>query len=308
MSYIGVSKIKKTIWIVVGILLIALLVFSATTFKKQYTMKQIKEIPKQEQTIEKDKQETPTEETEDVDKDEDPVKYFLSEKVERAMKLFFGKQINIVAIGDSLTEGVGDETENEGYVGILRDTINLDEQLANITNLGKRGNRTDQLLKRLNEEPEVIQEIKDADIILMTIGANDIMQIFKENFTDLTLRKFAVEQTGYKTRLNGIFMRMQELNPKAEIYMIGFYNPFKKFFTDIEELEIIVDNWNQIGEDVVLNHKRAYYIPTKDLFENTSINYLSGDNFHPNHLGYELMAERILQSITNEGKEVDTDG
>jgi hypothetical protein len=58
--------------------------------------------------------------------------------------VLFKKDIKIVSIGDSLTQGVGDETENGGYVGILDHTF--EDQNLNITieNFGKKGNRTDQ--------------------------------------------------------------------------------------------------------------------------------------------------------------------
>lgn len=48
---------------------------------------------------------------------------------------------------------------------------------------GKRGSRIDELLV-----------IEDADIVLITIGANDIMRIVRENFNHLTYELFVNEQ------------------------------------------------------------------------------------------------------------------
>src|SRR5699024_6357654 len=118
-------------------------------------------------------------------KREDPVKDYLTEKIQKAINLLFQRPIHVVAIGDSLTQGVGDETDNGGYVGILEDRLNSPENpRVTFTNLGKRGNRTDQLLQRLEEE-DIQSDIEEADIILLTIGANDVMQVFQRNITNL---------------------------------------------------------------------------------------------------------------------------
>src|SRR5699024_12272715 len=119
---------------------------------------------------------------------------------------------------------------------------------------------------------------------------------------DLTMEKFANGKMNYENRLESIFFTMEENNASADIYLIGFYNPFEKHFSDIEELDTIVNSWNAVGESVTEQFSQVSYIPTNDLFTDTSINYLSEDNFHPNHLGYELIAERVLQYITNEGE------
>lgn len=238
--------------------------------------------------------------TESVITKEDPVKEFLSENVGKAVQRFFQRDLSVVSVGDSLTEGVGDDARNGGYVGILEETVNQNEHLVTIDNFGRKGNRTDQLITRLEEEKDVINAVEKADIVLITIGANDIMQVFKDNFTDLSLDKFTSEQIRYEQRLNMIFTTLQNINPDATIYLIGFYNPFKEYFPEIEELEYIVDSWNQIGSDVTKQYDQLNYIPIKDLFDNPDIHYYADDNFHPNHTGYEMIAKRILDYVTNE--------
>ncbi|MDY0394314.1 SGNH/GDSL hydrolase family protein [Virgibacillus halophilus] len=201
-----------------------------------------------------------------------------------------------MAIGDSLTEGVGDTTDNGGYVGLLDDTINQDKKLATFKNYGKRGNRTDQLIKRL-DDPEIMASMKKADVILITIGANDIMEVLKENITDITYRAFSEERSHYEDRLHVIFDKLRSMNGDAKIYLIGFYNPFEQYFQNIDELDRIVDNWNATSEKVVETYDGVTYIPTKDLFHHKK-DLFAADNFHPNITGYELMAKRILSYIT----------
>jgi lysophospholipase L1-like esterase len=263
------------------------------------------------------KEEDVIEETTTVATDENqalPITENIKEKVREVLDdvlIFFKRDIKIVSIGDSLTQGVGDETENGGYVGILDHTF--DDQNLNITieNFGKKGNRSDQLLKRL-EKKEIETSIKDANIVLITIGANDIMHVVKNNWSNLNMEPFEEERVKYVERLTTIFNKIIELNPEAEIYLIGFYNPFEKYFGEIEQLGMIMDNWNEAGMMVTEEFENVYYIPIYDLFRSPDENLLAEDHFHPNTKGYKLIAKRVIdylgefseeKEITNETSE-----
>jgi lysophospholipase L1-like esterase len=248
------------------------------------------------------KEEDVIEETTTVATDENqalPITEDIKEKVREVLDdvlIFFKKDIKIVSIGDSLTQGVGDETENGGYVGILDHTF--DDQNLNITieNFGKKGNRSDQLLKRL-EKKEIETSIKDANIVLITIGANDIMHVVKNNWSNLNMEPFEEERVKYVERLTTIFNKIIELNPEAEIYLIGFYNPFEKYFGEIEQLGMIMDNWNEAGMMVTEEFENVYYIPIYDLFRSPDENLLAEDHFHPNTKGYKLIAKRVIDYL-----------
>jgi|GEM_PF-1134294 len=215
--------------------------------------------------------------------------------VEGVIKLF-KKDLKVVAIGDSLTQGVGDETENGGYVGILNNTFQENDINITIENYGKRGNRTDQLIKRL-EKKEIAASIQKADIVFITIGANDIMKIVRNNFMNLHIELFNQEKPKYLERLRVILNKINELNPDTKVYLIGFYNPFERYFDDVEEMQMIVDDWNESSKFVTEEFENVNYIPTSDLFSNSDIELLADDYFHPNTTGYKLMAKRILENM-----------
>ena len=296
--------IKRLFIIITSIIMILFITMITIHVKNDRAIETPEKKPKIE-TTEDDKQmgesvEEDTEESESVIATEDPVRDFLSKNVRQAVQRFFHRELSVISIGDSLTEGVGDDEKDGGYTGVLEKSINENEHLVTIENFGKRGNRTDQLMKRLEEEEEVIHGVENADIILITIGANDVMKVFKDNFTDLELEKFTSEQIRYEQRLNQILSKIQDLNPDATTYLIGFYNPFREYFPEIDELEYIVNSWNDIGLDVTKQFENTHYIPMKDVFENSDIELFADDNFHPNHVGYELMAKRILDYMINE--------
>ncbi|MFZ4454115.1 SGNH/GDSL hydrolase family protein [Salibacterium aidingense] len=206
--------------------------------------------------------------------------------------------MNIVAIGDSLTQGVGDSTKDGGYVGILEKSLKKSEPESSITikNYGKRGNRSDQILRRL-EKPNISSSVKDADMILLTVGANDIMKIVRANMTDLTYEAFADEKDNYEERLELIFDRIRAQNEEVPIYLVGIYNPFNMYFSNIPELNQIVGDWNTIGRDVTAEQDNAVFIPIQDIFQYAGTGYFSEDNFHPNQRGYASIADRVLDYI-----------
>ena len=211
------------------------------------------------------------------------------------------KDTHIVAIGDSLTQGVGDETGNGGYVGILEEKLVADNFNVSFDNFGKRGNRTDQLLNRLDNE-EIIKSVEKADIVLITIGANDIMKIVKDNFMNLTIEPFREEQDPYGERLAQILARISSMNGEAKIYLLGFYNPFEPYFSDIEALNQIILGWNSESLQTVNQFEQVDFIPMHDIFNYTNEPVLADDNFHPNYEGYEMMAERVLEYLENDLK------
>lgn len=241
------------------------------------------------------------------DLDDKPVTETVKEKVREMIEgaiTFFSHDKKMVSIGDSLTEGVGDETESGGYVGILNHTFEDHSMNISIENFGKRGNRTDQLLKRLENE-EISSAIKDADIVLITIGANDIMKVVRSHYTHLNIEPFQEEKISYVERLTAIFHKINDLNPDTQIFLIGFYNPFERYFGEIEQLNMILEDWNQASESVTEEFENVYYIPTKDLFSNSTTNLLAEDNFHPNTSGYKLMAQRVLEYLSKYDEETE---
>lgn len=109
---------------------------------------------------------------------------------------FLPQELSIVSVGDSLTQGVGDSTGKGGYVPYLQDLLEETKGVnkADFVNYGVRGNRSDQLLKRIKTE-EVSKSIQKADGVIITIGGNDIMKVVRNNFTNLQVDSFN-EQLG----------------------------------------------------------------------------------------------------------------
>ncbi|MGK4137299.1 SGNH/GDSL hydrolase family protein [Enterococcus faecalis] len=237
--------------------------------------------------------------------------------------------IHYTAIGDSLTEGIGDLTNSGGFVPIVADDLKEHYNLNGVQtdNFGKNGDRSDQILKRIKEKPEIQKGLASADVITLTVGGNDLMKVISSNIFDLKVSSFNRPQKAYQRRVRRLLEEIREYNEKAPIYVLGIYNPFYLNFSEITEMQEIVDNWNQATEEMVQEQKRAYFIPINDLLykgrgdevgvtgddsETTGssaskedLNNLlyEEDRFHPNNLGYQIMAGAVRDEMVKTEKE-----
>lgn len=203
--------------------------------------------------------------------------------------------ITVLALGDSLTRGTGDET-GQGYVGIVTEQLKeeLDPREVTVYNLGINGQESSQLLQQLGQK-NIIRQIKEADIILMTIGGNDLFQ-GGDALLDFNLEKILKTQKQYVTNLEQIFTTLHEQNTKATIFILGLYNPF----IDLDYNDVtnnIVREWNHTTEDVAGKFEKVVFVPTFDLFQLSVNDYLYSDHFHPNQAGYGLISNRLAPLI-----------
>lgn len=213
-------------------------------------------------------------------------------------RTFIPKPINVVGLGDSLTEGIGDELKFGGYFG--RVTLAMTEWVGvsdvKVENLAKKGRRSDQLIKQL-EEPAIQEELKKADVILLTIGGNDIMKIVKRDLFKLRVNPFYKELKEFEKRLDEIFGIIRGLNGDAIIIVGGLYNPFSILTDESMELEEIITDWNDAIEVRTVMDGQSCFVSVSDLFYSNENMVYHTDFFHPNAKGYVQMADRYIESI-----------
>jgi lysophospholipase L1-like esterase len=210
-------------------------------------------------------------------------------------------RIQIVALGDSLTKGTGDRT-GVGYVGYMKEKISeiTDKPVYILNNLAVNGYRTDQLLADLNGKPSIAETLKKADIIIFTIGGNDLFNYVREEL-DITSAELDPDDL-FKSipepaeRLQLILGRLNEINPNATIVYMGLFNPF----LDLDETRatsLAIARWNDLAFEYMNAYPNMVLVPTADLFQQNLLDYLYNDHFHPNQEGYQRMAERAVQTL-----------
>ncbi|MFY4776844.1 SGNH/GDSL hydrolase family protein [Metabacillus sp. RGM 3146] len=230
---------------------------------------------------------------------EPAVKPVQIKKTEKPLQQFERGDVSIVGIGDSLTAGVGDD-QKKGYIGFVQQKLITDEKLKNVTvsNYAVLGYQTDDLIKRLNR-PEVITAVKGADIIMLSIGGNDVMKVVKNNFINLTFEPFRKEQVQYEKKLKEVLQTIRERNPHAKIIFVGLYNPFKYAFPQLSEIDVIINEWNNGAMSLINNDPNADFVPIADLYSGgNDKDILYKDAFHPNEKGYSLIGQRVFDKLT----------
>ncbi|SKB61533.1 Lysophospholipase L1 [Lysinibacillus sp. AC-3] len=208
------------------------------------------------------------------------------------------KQLHYLALGDSLTAGVGDEYSKDGYVGRLTDSLIAWPSISDVEvdNRGKRGRRSDQLLK-LVEKGHYDEELQKAQLISITMGGNDVMKIVKNDLFNLKRDAFDKELRSYKKRYSKIIEGIREKNPTVPLLLIGFYNPFSIVTNEANEFDSIITEWNKVIENIAKKDKNACYVSVEDLFDSNKELVYHTDFFHPNAKGYDKMNERIIKAM-----------
>ncbi len=209
-------------------------------------------------------------------------------------------EFTLVALGDSLTRGTGDET-GKGYVGTVAEELEKKfDQKINVQNLGIKGLVSDQLVEQIKEQ-EVRRQIGAADAILMTIGGNDL---FQQGGTLFNLNQETISEikTNYIMNVDEIFQEIRQINASAPLFIVGLYNPFIEV-DENGEMNAIVRQWNYDTAEAMASYENSVFVPTFDLFQLSVNDYLYSDKFHPNSAGYRLMAERIAALINLEARE-----
>ncbi|SFI30566.1 Lysophospholipase L1 [Paenibacillus sp. UNC496MF] len=218
-------------------------------------------------------------------------------------KLSEGKDISITAIGDSLTKGTGDGS-GEGYVKQVVALLKKkypDTSVRLNNNLAVNGLKADRLEQLLETDKGYGFALRQANVILFTIGGNDLFQIASgtspgKALGELNLDTLKAELPQGLNRLAQVVKRLHAINPQAQIVYVGLYNPFYDI-PEYRDGSLQIQQWNDRAYALLHRYPDMTMVPTFDLFENAIGRYLSSDHFHPNHDGYAQIAARIVQSL-----------
>ncbi|GFH41742.1 hypothetical protein Hs30E_02930 [Lactococcus hodotermopsidis] len=234
------------------------------------------------------------------------------------------KNFSYVAIGDSLTEGVGDRTEQGGFVPLLAKSLDETYNLKVATqNFGKAGDTSTQIYKRMTKtnQEAIDTALKKADLITITVGGNDVMKVIRDNIsslTDVSEASFVKPAKTYEKQMTAIFDAIRALNSTVPVYVIGIYNPFYLNFPEITQMQDIINEWNQSTETIVAKQENMFFVPVNDLLyqgidgsqgittsdgeKEIVINdaLFEGDHFHPNNIGYQIMSDAVFEAYQKE--------
>lgn len=239
-----------------------------------------------------------------------------------------GDKICTVAFGDSIAFGYsGDGEEIINYPSLLAQELERETALpAEHVNYAKNGLTTTKLNSTILNNEEVLAKIPHADIITLTIGANDLMNEFKKAAQEILNldRKFQSADDAIQALQEGIsdnpliIVKIinvisnwdyesfelqwteamntleEEKKEEAQVIVTNIYNPVSKMElpgTLNSVIEKIISKMN----DIMAKHEQTYGYQVVDLFREDMGAYTQSDGLHPNQEGQNLIAEKMLE-------------
>lgn len=192
---------------------------------------------------------------------------------------------SILIMGDSIAFGIGDE-ENLGIGGRYRAL--LEDEEVELTNIAVPGYETEQLLN-LVEMGENNSSISQADLIIISIGGNDLNRLEYEDSLTMNI----VFQEGLKKYIENLDLLVKEIrgiNPDAQLAFIGLYDPYG--IKEPGQSRLLLE-WNYQTRLIVDSDFKFVFVPNYEKFQYHLDEYLSLDEFHPSGAGYEAIAEEL---------------
>lgn len=202
----------------------------------------------------------------------------------------------IVALGDSLTRGAGDAPGGGGYPERVAAALRKAGLVVSVDNLGVDGAETGDLLRKVSE-PDAQRVIAGAQLILMSIGGNDLSHSLRnlgatgEPGADPTAAALATASLD----LQRILSSVRSANGSSPIRILGLYDPFPEGF-DRNMARRKLLKWNVALEEASFGVENALVVPMADVFDGRP-DRLSPDRFHPGPEGYSEIASRVVQTL-----------
>ncbi len=169
-----------------------------------------------------------------------------------------GSGNTVIALGDSITTGYGLNSE-DAYPSLLSREFGFP-----ILNRGVNGDTTEEALQRL--EKDVLSQ--SPWLVIVALGGNDFLK--------------KVPKTETKQNLESIVNKIH--NRGAIVVLLGM------------NLGLFQDEYQEIYQNIA-NDTGCYLIPQilKGIIDNP--NHRQQDIIHPNKIGQELLANKIIQAL-----------
>lgn len=200
----------------------------------------------------------------------------------------------VLVLGDSLARGTGDE-DGRGFSGRLLPLLRPGGPVE-VANLAVDG-ATSEDVRRLAESANVAALARSADLIVLSMGGNDLSRSLPQSAGSpvQVVEEVAKSRDRFAANLRFVLAKLREVNPSAPIAVVGLYNPF----SGEKRAQIgssVIASWNALVQETALSFPGVVLVPTFDLFQ-SGVENLAVDQFHPNGKGYALIAERIYQGL-----------
>jgi lysophospholipase L1-like esterase len=224
-----------------------------------------------------------------------------------------GSKLNLVALGDSITHGWNLGSDHSATQPINEQAFPylIDSEKYTVTqNISGGGWTTTNLLSQLYDpvNPENLtvlanlQAIKNANVITLDIGNNDLLQT-PEIRTVLTTPAPTADQIAAATaaakltagtiakNLTAILGVIRQANPDATVILYNLYNPFGDNAPALHALgeQIITQINNQVISPIAIQ-SGSYLADAHSAFDGHQAEYILPGDIHPTVTGHQVLA------------------
>ncbi|MEY9979370.1 S-layer homology domain-containing protein [Lysinibacillus sp. RC79] len=225
-------------------------------------------------------------------------------------------QADYVALGDSLAHGMNEVgIIGLGYTDFVAQTLQQDGLITSYNKgFAYSGYTTKDVFEDIqnnvekpvvgfgyqSEKVKLRTSIKEAEIITLTAGANDLIPILKESQTTgiSAAAMLKASQEAIKN-IAAILEEIKKLNPNAQVYVMGYYNSFPYYSEDLQKQFIMLLKVMNATIKTTVEKAGAVFVPTYDIVAKDVPSYLPNpENIHLSEAGYLAVAnEAFLPAI-----------
>ncbi|PLT30431.1 GDSL-type esterase/lipase family protein [Peribacillus deserti] len=208
-------------------------------------------------------------------------------------------KLNHLALGDSIIKGYGVSPEKNlvsHFSHSLEDTI---QKPVVFHNEGINGITSTTLLS-LIKAGTFNEEIKNADIITVNVGGNDILKMAvsapRDNLLS-ALNSFDDLQSTFSSNLSDISKYISSLNPNAAVLFLELYNPLPENSPFYSMGSKLLPQWNLKIYQASSKISSSIVVETTKVINGKNPDYLSRDGIHPNSSGYAALSEQMMNQF-----------
>jgi lysophospholipase L1-like esterase len=216
------------------------------------------------------------------------------------------RSITVVGIGDSVTSG--DNCDCEAFVGLYATQLAARDNVATTSvNLGVPGWTSSQLLAAMNTPGAFRDQVAKADILLVTIGANDLTPLESEAPAGCPATCYTplINSAGHNVEL--IVDAARAANPAhpPTVLVTDYWNVFQDGDVGNAENGAAFQSWSDAltrsqSTQICQAAQSAdatcvsLYAPFKGNGSVNPTSLLAADGDHPNAAGHQLIASTLL--------------
>ncbi|WP_223700680.1 GDSL-type esterase/lipase family protein [Sutcliffiella deserti] len=198
------------------------------------------------------------------------------------------KHITYIALGDSLTAGLGSSEENylrlHGFVPQFTKYLRLTSTVK-VENYGIPGLTSTGLFALLQADEALRNRLKTANIISVSIGGNDFLQTIRANST-VEEEELNLSMRILKNTIGELYDTLRHLNPEAKIFLIGLYNPYPSGHELHQHGSEYAPKYNEILEELASSSTLVVSPYEAFIGKEDKLTHILEEDIHPNDLGY----------------------